>query len=137
MGEGHQRRGAEPSASPRVPGEAAGESLDPGEVTAGEGFPSLVSGRVGTPLPACGACHHRTAAGGLALHPVGAYCSGGHGYFFIYFDPCRRWRPTRWALGKAGQREQRLAFWEPLIVGWFPPPDVSLQTPYWLPGLPA
>lgn len=35
--------------SPQAPGEAAGESVDPSEVTAGQGFPSLISQAEGMP----------------------------------------------------------------------------------------
>lgn len=71
---GHLRRGAEPSASPQAPGEAAGESVDPREVTAGQGFPSLMFQAEGVPpsslwgLPAWdsswGACGHSASAAG-------------------------------------------------------------------------
>lgn len=46
---GYPRRGAEPCVSPQALGEAAGESVDPGEVTAGQGFPSLLPQAEGVP----------------------------------------------------------------------------------------
>lgn len=45
-----QRRGAGPPCPPQALEEAAGDSVDPGEVTAGEGSPNLVSQAKWVPL---------------------------------------------------------------------------------------
>lgn len=54
--------------APSGTGGSGWRSLDPGEVTAGEGSPNLVSQAQCVPLLAGGACRHWTAAGALGLH---------------------------------------------------------------------
>lgn len=80
---------------------------------------------MGTPLLACGAYHHRTAAGGseasvppLAKETLPAYCSESRRHFST-LTPIRGGSWTAWALREIDQSKQRLAF-----RSWSPPPDI-------------
>lgn len=65
--------------------EVAGDSADPGEWTAGDELPNLVSS-FWYLLVACGACVYRTAAGGVPA----ARRKGSCRHSFICFDPWQR-----------------------------------------------
>lgn len=75
--------------------EVAGDSVDAGEVTAGEGLPNLVSASSGRLSFSLWALPHRTAAGGPWALPVGASIArlaspqviGSNRHFISYLDP--------------------------------------------------
>lgn len=82
--------------------------MDPREVTAGQGFPSLMFQAEGVPpFQLVGFASTGQQPGGLGPQCL---CNRGHRHFFTYLDLCQWWQPTHGALRKADQREQRLAF---------------------------
>ena len=74
-----------------------------------------ISGRGDASLPACGVCHRRTAARGPGASVPTTVGATGASLPTLIHVSCGS--QHTWALRKAGQREQCLAFSEPLLVG--------------------